>query len=369
MSDRERLGSCPESLLAEAIHVGTLQAVVDCSGQGLSDSLVFDLRWAGERRALKGWPDTSGRAAQLHSTHHVQVAIGRHLNQSTSPKWVRLPSIDCFTEAVCRIPTVHTWSNGQTILACQERLWEWGSWLVGSSRSYESFEQHHFQQAMVAVEQIHAASLALGTDVGASARWERRIELHRQLLSLDRRSARLSAFHEIASACHDVDPAPVLQDLWDCWRQISPQSFGPLVESISRLFPRRWIVGDLWRDHLLFEHNLPCGIIDWGATSWDWPGWDWIRLMTTTPFWNRLEAWRIVAQTLEEQSAHGPWHRHYSLEEKIVRLAELGRFQLYLTAGQWILWAGLPRQQNVLFQPKSHRRLTELLTQMQTWRQ
>jgi hypothetical protein len=56
MSDRERLGSCPESLLAEAIQVGTLQAVVDCSGQGLSDSLVFDLRWAGERRALKGWP-------------------------------------------------------------------------------------------------------------------------------------------------------------------------------------------------------------------------------------------------------------------------------------------------------------------------
>jgi hypothetical protein len=367
MSERKGRGSCPEFLLAEASQVGSLQAVIDCSGQGLSDSLVFDLQWAGERRAVKGWPETSGRTRQLQSTHQVQLAISEFLYQSHSPTLGRLAFKTSDQEEVCRIPTIHPWSNGQTVLASQNRLWEWGAWLVGSNRSYEAFEQHHFQQAMVAVEQIHGASLALGTDVGASSRWERRIELHRQLFAIDRRSARPTAFQEIPSDNNEFDPRPVLQNLWDCWRRISPQAFGPLVDAISPLFSRQWIVGDLWRDHILFADNLPCGIIDWGATSWDWRGWDWIRLLTTTPFWNRLEAWQWVAKDFEEKRVSGPWHSHFSMEEKASRLAELGRFQIYLTAGQWLLWAAQAHRRQVLFHPKSHLRLAELLSQLKSW--
>ena len=369
MSDRKGFGTCPESLLAEALHVGSLESVVDCSSQGLSDSLVFDFRWPFERRAVKGWPDTSGRLQQLQSTHQVQLAILKYLHQSASAKLIRFPTMDCSMEDVCRIPTIHPWSKGQTILAHQNRLWEWGSWLAGSSLCYESFQQHHLQQAIAAVEQIQAASILIGTDMGASARWERRIELYRQLLSLDRHSNRIIAFQEIPSDRQEFDPLPALRDLWDCWRRISGQAFAPLIDSISRLFPRQWIVGDLWRDHLLFADDLPCGIIDWGATSWDWRGWDWIRLLTTTPFWNALDVWRVVARGFEEKREPGPWPSHFSLEEKSCRLAELGRFQIYLTAGQWILWAAQPQQRPVLFQPKSHHRLTELLAQLVSWRQ
>jgi hypothetical protein len=367
MSDRLGSGKCPERILDEALHIGALLAAVDCTKQGLSDSLIFDFCWAGERRAIKGWPDSSGRFRQLQSTHQVQMAIGKFLNQSKTPSLVGTPSRTHCADELCRIPTIHPWSSGQTILSCNHRLWEWGSWLEGSSCYYDSFQQHHLQEAMVAVEKIHAASLAIGTDVGKSPRWDRRIALYRQLLSLDRRSAPSIAPQSLASHPKEFDPTPVIQDLWDGWRKITPQSFRPLIDAISPLFQRQWIVGDLWRDHILFADNLPCGIIDWGATSWDWRGWDWIRLLTTTPFWNRAEAWRWVAQGFEENLEPGPWHSHSSLEEKTLRLAELGRLQIYLTAGQWILWAGQVPQQQVLFQSKSHRRLTELVAQLTSW--
>lgn len=369
MSDRQGLGNCPGQILAEAMQVGALDAVVDCSSQGLSDSLVFEFRWAGERRAVKGWPDASDRAQHLQSTHQVQRAIGKYLNQSNSPQRVGMPSMEDSSAEVCRIPMVHCWSNGESILASQNRLWEWGSWLVGSSRGYESFHRHHLQQAMLAVAQIHNASGWIGTDVGPSPRWERRIALLRQLMELDRRSAPRIVPHVFASETGEFDPRCVLQELWDCWRQISPQAFGPLVDAISPNLPRQWIVGDLWRDHLLFADNLPCGIIDWGATSWDWRGWDWIRLLTTTPFWNQREAWRWVALGFEANRESGPWHKHSSLEEKTSRMAELGRLQVYLTAGQWILWARQSHQQQVLFLPKSQGRMTELVAQLKSWTQ
>ena len=367
MSDRRGLGKCPDVLLAEALLVGPLRSVVDRSSQGLSDSLVFDFCWDGERRAIKGWPATSGRASQLQSTHQVQRAIGNDLLQSHTPTLAGMPSSATSAEGNCRIPTVHPWSHGQTILSCENRLWEWGSWLVGSSCCYESFKHQHLQQAIVAVAQIHAASRSLGTDMGDSARWDRRIALYRQLLTLDRRSPTPVAPQKLDSNHREFDPGPALQDLWDGWRQIKSHAFGPLVDAIAPRFPRQWIVGDLWRDHLLFADNLPCGIIDWGATSWDWRGWDWIRLLTTTPFWNQVEAWRWVAQDFEEQRESGPWHSHSSLEEKASRLAELGRFQLYLTAGQWILWARQSPQQQLLFQSKSYLRLSELAAQLKLW--
>jgi hypothetical protein len=362
------VGVCPERLLAESQQVGSLQAVIDCSSQGLSDSQVFEFRWAGERRAIKGWPDTSGRVGQLQTTHHVQHALAQQLQKWTSPTVAHLPSESNSSGGICRIPAIHPWSNGQSILACQNRLWEWGSWLVGSSLRYESFDHHHLHQAMMAVEQIHAASHSIGTDEGASARWQRRIELFRQLLSLDRRFDRHISVQNNAVGDTESAPTQTLQDLWDCWRRIAPQAFVPLIDSFSPHFPRQWIVGDLWRDHLLFADHLPCGIIDWGATSWDWRGWDWIRLLTTTPFWNQLEAWRRVAQSLEENGKYLPWLAPCSLDEKTSQMAELGRFQIYLTAGQWILWSRQSQQRQLLSQPKSQRRLSELLSQLKSWR-
>jgi Ser/Thr protein kinase RdoA (MazF antagonist) len=253
------------------------------SAGGFSGAEIWQVHAPSGLLCLRKWPREHPSGEDLERIH----ALLGHVSRNGFP-YVPLPR--------------HT-RDGHTYVVYEGHLWELTSWLPGLADFHQSPSITKLRAAMTALARFHQAATSFGgyeQQRGPSPGIQLRLAQLRQWLAdgLERLGAaiRPGAWPDVESRARRI-------------LRLVPDLAGggvALLEACrtSRV-PLQFCVGDVWRDHVLFQGDTIAGLVDFGSARVDNVSVDVARLLGSLagddrPWWQTgLAAYQMV-RPLEE---------------------------------------------------------------------
>jgi Ser/Thr protein kinase RdoA (MazF antagonist) len=221
------------------------------------------------------------------------------------------------------IPQVIRTRSGATLSEAGGRLWEINTWMPGRADFHDDPNNARLQAAMVVLAQIHQI-------------WAKRPEAAMTqggCPAFDRRLGALTEWEKLTATGwkpkFDNPGDPVQLPALDLWNKL-PRLLPVIKETIAQwrkvplaIHP---CLCDVWHDHLLYQHDVLTGLIDFTAAKVDHPAVDLARCLGS--LLPQGERWD-VALTAYESVRHLP-------DKELVRV--LDRSGTVVAAIHWIRW-------------------------------
>jgi Ser/Thr protein kinase RdoA (MazF antagonist) len=200
------------------------------------------------------------------------------------------------------VPTVHATTDGQSVVAAGQRVWDLCRWMPGAADYYTNPTPARLANACAALAQLHGV-------------WRPAAPVLAPASSIRVRLRHIARWRDLATGpCVPVRPcAPALEDAvrWG-WR-VARAAAG----ATERLL-RDWddwpvfvqpVLRDVWGAHVLFTGDAVAGVIDYGSVKDDHVAVDLARLLgdlvedDDASFAAGLDAYRAAGGVLEVPSA------------------------------------------------------------------
>ena len=246
-----------EVLTAYAEDCKALRAEFLGSAGGFSGAEIWRIQAPAGPLCLRKWPREHLSGEDLETIH----GLLRHVSQNGFPG----------------VPLPRPTRDGRTYLVHEDHLWDLTSWIAGIADFHQSPSVTKLSAAMTALAQFHRAAASFGGNEslrGPSPGIQQRIEQLRQWLAggLDglQRAVRPGVWVELESRARRI-------------LRLVPNFAGGvlvLLEACRSLrTPLQFCVGDVWRDHVLFQGDRVVGLVDFGSSRVDNVSTDLARLL------------------------------------------------------------------------------------------
>jgi Ser/Thr protein kinase RdoA (MazF antagonist) len=326
-----------EVLTAYPEDCKALRAEFLASAGGFSGAEIWRIHAPAGQLCLRKWPPEHPNGEGLETIH----ALLRHVSRNGFPL----------------VPVPRHTRDGQTYVVHEGRLWDLTSWLPGLADFRQSPSVAKLRAAMIALAQFHGAAASFGgydRHRGPSPGIQQRLAQLRHWLA--------GGLEELGAA---IRPG-VRPDLESRARRIlrlAPNFAGGalvLLEACrSSRVPLQFCVGDIWRDHILFQGDMVVGLVDFGSLRVDNVSADLARLLGSLAG-DDAQGWQLG---LAAYQAIRP------LEEAEVLLVKaFDRSTVLMSGLNWIDW--IYRQGRVFASSDviAHR-LDEILLRLESMRQ
>ncbi len=256
---------------------------------------------------LKAWPIAGPSTTELVWIHHL-------LEKASVLEFV---------------PRVMVASDGASVLAHQDRLWELATWLPGRADYTLAPSAERLEAACAALARLHqiwAATDVKSDTCPAVVRREDSWRRWRDLLQTGWRPT-LAARSPYVQACEQLMQL-IEQQIDDVPRILTPWRSRPL--------PLQPCVCDLWHDHVLFMDAAVSGFIDFGSAKIDHVAVDLARLLGSL-VGNDAALWDVGLNAYAR-------FRSLSAEERALA-RDLDRTGTISAATNWLRWLAFDKRQ------------------------
>jgi Ser/Thr protein kinase RdoA (MazF antagonist) len=236
-----------EVLTAYAEDCKALQAEFLGSAGGFSGAEIWRIHTPAGLLGLRKWPREHPSEEDLERTH----ALLRHVWGNGFPY----------------VPVPRPTRDGRTYVVHEGRLWELTPWLAGLADFHQSPSIIKLRAAMTALAQFHRAAASFGgydQEQGPSPGIQQRTAQLRQWLAggLEGLGAaiRPGVWPEVESRARRI-------------LRLVPNLAGGVLALLeacrSSKVPLQFCIGDVWRDHVLFQGDTVVGLVDFGSSRVD----------------------------------------------------------------------------------------------------
>jgi homoserine kinase type II len=271
------------------------------NGGGFSGARLWRLEAPAGRACLRAWPPGETRPRLLHR-HHLMIRARR--------------------AGLGFVPAVFATSEGITVVATAERLWDLTEWFEGRA----DYSQHP------TTARLEAACEALGR---LHRVWELPAEPPATCLAVRRRLEFLRDWQALLRS--GWRPAPAVGDplrllaerAWQVLRHRIHHVPSLLAAWVDKTWPVQPCLCDVWHDHLLFEGERLSGLVDYGAVKVDHVAVDLARMLGSLVC-DDADSWAVGL---------GAYRRVRRLSPDGAELARiLDRTGVVVGAANWLCW-------------------------------
>ena len=255
---------------------------------------------------LKAWPADGRSAADLTWIHHL----------------VAKASVLPF------VPRVLAASDGATVVAHADRLWELASWLPGRAGFATAPSPRRLESACTALARLHQVWASTDVQIAVCPAVLRRADSWRNWRQLVQSGWRPSwaPLGPYAQSC---------QELWQLIEQRGDDLPGLLAPWLARAVALQPCVCDPWHDHVLYSGDDVTGLIDFGSVKIDHVAVDVARLLGSL-IGNDAVLWDVGVHAYARI-------RPLSVEERALA-RDLDRTGTIIAAAHWLRWLGHDRR-------------------------
>ncbi|MFM7118529.1 MAG: phosphotransferase enzyme family protein [Planctomycetota bacterium] len=306
-----------QNLLQEHYPCGELLGLVSSPGTGFSGAELFRLETSSGRYALRGWESSPEQRQRLEQA----FAVIRFASEQ-----------GCGEFLSSAVPS----RGGERLVEAHGRLWQLSRWLEGEPNFNAAPTANKLRGAMRSLAKFHQTT----------ARYESRQGCCNAV------PCRLVECRAVANYLQLLqDPiqresnAELQRTAWELWQRVSFRSPGLFErgQPLGQLnFLIRPVLGDLWRENVLFDGDNFSGFVDYTAIRTDAVSVDLARLLGSlklagrVPWAAGIEAYEQVSPLTDDEKKILPW------------LHESG---LVLGGLNWLQWIFVHRMQ--FSQPKA----------------
>ena len=234
-------------LTAYAEDCKALRAEFLGSAGGFSGAEIWRIHASAGLLCLRKWPREHPSSEDLQRVHALLQHVAQH--------------------GFARVPLPRQTRDGQTLVVHEGHLWDLTCWLPGLADFHQSPSATKLRAAMTALAQFHRAAASLGgveLPHGPSPGIQQRVEQLRQWLA--------GGLEELEAAIRP-ETWPELESRARRILRLVPNLAGDVVVLLeacrSPNVPLQHCIGDVWRDHVLFQGDRVVGLVDFGSSRID----------------------------------------------------------------------------------------------------
>ncbi len=306
-----------QKLLQEHFQCGELRGLVGNPGTGFSGADLYRVETATGRYALRGWESSPEQRQRLDQAFSVVQFAVEH---------------GCSDFLSAAVPS----RGGEGLVEAHGRLWQLSRWLEGETNFNVAPSAHKLRGALRSLAKFHQTM----------ARYESRQGCCNAVPCRLVECRAVANYLQLLQEPIQREPNTELQrTAWELWQRVSFRSPGLFErgQPLGQLsFLVRPVLGDLWRENVLFGGENFSGFVDYTAIRTDAVSVDLARLLGSLKLEGRIP-WEAGIAAYEEVS------RLTDDEKKI--LPWLHESGLVLGGLNWLQWIFVHRMQ--FSQPKA----------------
>ncbi len=309
---------------------------------GFSGGRVYRVKAANGDFALKQYP-RGYNAERLREIHAMQVYAAKHL--SIVP--ALLPTQPVLARGIHARPLVSL-SPHETWLVQGESLFDCSTWLQGSPlhpdpslAAGDATKQDAWYESIAAgaaaIAEYHEAVAGLGVHASPAPAISERLQRLRELQNVLPAAITAARRH----ACISLpNPWPAAADCLEAWVHSGLASSLQATSIWTQVqLPIQWVLRDVHREHVLFQHHQVIGLIDFDAARRDTVAVD-IARWAGSFIDLGLEKTRIWSAVL---SGYQAVRRISACEQQLAGAME--EISWYLRLANWVVWVALERRE------------------------